>query len=687
MKKVLVKPVKKKPPPKSPSPSPRFAVEVEDPTTIKGQMGMSSGFANVEDPDGEPELSDSPEDSGNDYSPSSPGIGDLDYEERQTLLESDPSLADPESNSRTEQDDDDAPPDPVAAGEAKRGRGRPPKPKVEPINERQANSGQRTPEMPHFNYKSGATPGRRPSDFFRWWEKQPDWVKDRLLVYVYRRWPVIDLKNRNPDPLAPTQDPKYIDKRGGMDCITSVEHLVKIWGSGDYTIRINDTVTKKGTIGMCLVDGIRNPDYPPIIEDPGTIVKDDPANKHYIAQLRTRGIILPGDEPETKGPSLEELRQREEEMAAASIVEQVTGQNERLMNRILTMTNDKPVEPERRPSSAQDESVKLMADTAKQTIEMIRNNLGKPSEQVEMILAAAERMRPPAAPNPMETLSPFLERMMVQEQTRSAEMAALRAEMSNQQMEMLREQIKMLTVSTGRAVVDPVTGNLIQTAIPPANPVSSLREQIADYKEMKALFSGDDEEGGGSKGSGSWTDHIPLILQGLTMLGGIVASSLHNMAVAKSGVGQPVPPPPTQPMANPGQTPEQQQQQQQETQSMNEYFKFLDTIKDPLLSHLNNPEKDGVDFAEWLIASRMDGYTFYCGIRDQAGAPGIMALFKSYPPIWDAVKMQEERVTQFVQEFVERDARLAEEHMEATGATEPPPPSPVPVQRKKKVVI
>lgn len=682
MKKVSLKSVKKKPPPKSSSPSTSFTVEVEDPTIIKGQMGLSNGFAEVDDPPDSPDSPGSPEDDD-----PFPGIGDLDYEDREALLESDPSSADPEAGGRTYQDDDDAPPDPVPVGEAKRGRGRPPKVKPDPINERQANSGQRTPEMPHFNFKSGATPGRRPSDFFRWWEKQPDWVKDRLLVYVYRRWPVIDLKNRNPDPLATTQDPKYIDKRGGMDCITSVDHLIRLWGSGDYTIRINDTVTKKGTIGTCNIDGIRNPEYPPIIEDPGTIVKDDPANKTYIAQLRARGIILPGDEPETKGPTFEELRRQEEEMAAATIVEQVSGQNERLMNRILTMTSEKKDEPESRPSNAHEQSVRLMADTAKQTIEMIRANMGNPKDQVESILAAAERMRPAPAPNPMETLAPFLERMMVQEQTRSTEMAALRAEMGQQQMDMLREQIKMLTVASGRAVVDPATGNLIQTTMPPANPVSSLREQIADYKEMKALFSGDDEEGGGSKGSGSWTDHIPTILQGLTMLGGIVASSLHNMAVAKSGAGQPVAPPPPQPMATPGQTPEQQQQQQQETQSMNEYFKFLDTIKDPLLSHLNNPEKDGIDFAEWLIASRMDGYTFYCGIRDQAGAPGIMALFKSYPPIWDAIKMQEDRVTQFVQEFVERDARLAEEHMEATGSSVAPEPSPVPVNRKKKVII
>ena len=121
---------------------------------------------------------------------------------------------------------------------------------------------------------------------------------------------------------------------------------------------------------------------------------------------------------------------------------------------------------------------------------------------------------------------------------------------------------------------------------------------------------------------------------------------------------------------------------------MTQYFAFLDQIKDPLLAHMNNPEKDGVDFAEWLIGSRMDGYSFYCSIRDKAGVENLMMLFKAYPPIWNAIGNNEPRVRQFVTEFMERDQRIAAEQMEEGPAgMEPPPPSPAPVRKKKVVVV
>lgn len=619
-------------------------------------------------------------------------MADLDYEERQEMFGVRPEARDPESEARAGQDEPEGHRRMDSANPVKRGRGRPPKPRPDEIlaGDRQANAGMRTPEPPHHMYKTGNPVGRRPSDAIRWVCRQPDWVKDRLIVYVYRRWPVIDLQAAS-DPVPGGQDPKYIEKRSGMDMFDSVDSLMKVWGSGDYTIRVNDTVTKKGTIAVIVLDGLRNPDYPPIIEDLRTLVMDDPANKTYIAQLRARGIPLPGDEPQPTGPTPEEIQREQEEMATSQILDRVTEQNERLVEKLVDISQRKgKADEEARPRhmDSEGEAVRLISETARQTIDMVRQNIGNPAQQVDMILAAAERMRPAPGPDPMATITPLLQQMMERDRERDAQMAQLRDSMTMQQIEMMREQLKAFTVHTGRGAVDPATGNIIPT-VNPAGPTSSLRQQIEEYRDLKALFAGEDEEDSGSKKSagGGWTDHLPMILQGLTMLGGIVATSLHNMAVARTGQGQPMNPQ-TAPGPQPGTpNPSPAAPAGSTEDPMLQYYRFLDQIQEPLVAHLNNPDKDGVDFAEWLIGSRTDGYSFYCQLRDQAGTDNIMALFRSYPPIWSKVGNNEPRLLAFIQEFMERDQRLAAEAAgEEMEEPEPAPaPAPAPAIRKRPV--
>jgi hypothetical protein len=315
---------------------------------------------------------------------------------------------------------------------------------------------------------------------------------------------------------------------------------------------------------------------------------------------------------------------------------------------------------------------------------MVRQNMGDPGKQVDMILAAAERMRPAPAPDPMATLTPLLQQIMERDRERDREVQALRESSSQQQMELLREQLKMLTVQQGQGSYDP-HGNVIPTIT--ANATSSrLRQQIDEFRELKSLFAGEDDgDEKPSKGGSSWTDHLPMILQGLTMLGGIVATSIHNMAVAKTGQGQPVNPqaaPGPQP-GNPNPNPAAPAGNPEDP--MLQYYRFLDQIQEPLVAHLNNPEKDGVDFAEWLIGSRLDGYSFYCQLRDQAGLDNIMALFKSYQPIWSKVGGNEARLQAFIQEFLERDQRLAQEQgLEEEEAPAPAPaPEAAPAVRKR----
>ena len=108
------------------------------------------------------------------------------------------------------------------------------------------------------------------------------------------------------------------------------------------------------------------------------------------------------------------------------------------------------------------------------------------------------------------------------------------------------------------------------------------------------------------------------------------------------------------------------------------YLAMLQQIEKPLLAHLNNPEKSGVDFAEAMMAFHGDiAYQATRGL----GKEVLMGLLMSYKPIAEVFATIPEQANQFVDEFLSADEVLADEaaeeaNKEAQAAVAPEPAAP-----------
>jgi hypothetical protein len=97
------------------------------------------------------------------------------------------------------------------------------------------------------------------------------------------------------------------------------------------------------------------------------------------------------------------------------------------------------------------------------------------------------------------------------------------------------------------------------------------------------------------------------------------------------------------------------------------YLAMLQQIEKPLLAHLNNPDKTGVDFAEAMMA-------FHGDIAYQAtkalGKEVLMGLLMSYKPIAEVLVTIPEKADQFVDDFLNAEEILVAEEAEEAGGGE-----------------
>jgi hypothetical protein len=122
-----------------------------------------------------------------------------------------------------------------------------------------------------------------PEAFFAYLQKlrESDWA--RCIIYVYRLWPLI----RRP----PKQ--KNIDK---ISRPIDLHYLLKLHGSGDYRLLINDRDIKGTHKTLCqTVVRVRDEHYPTRLnlED---LVTEDPINKPFVEEMIRAGRLSPQGE-------------------------------------------------------------------------------------------------------------------------------------------------------------------------------------------------------------------------------------------------------------------------------------------------------------------------------------------------------------------------------------------------------
>jgi hypothetical protein len=518
-----------------------------------------------------------------------------------------------------------------------------------------------------------------------------DW-RDRATLYVYRVWPVIDRTKAG----GTTTN---IAKLFGSDVISSEDDILHRWGSGSYHFKLRDGEAKK-IVCMSTVKGLRDLENHPPILDLDDLDMDDPENKGYISWLKLKGIF----KPEGERPSRED-----EEMNAEAIrplTETIANLSEKLAYRHEMDERDE--EEERKLEREAERRRDASPDAASKVIDMMATSMTKARETGEKIIDKAidradamtrQQNDPTAALTMLQQLAITLKSIMPDQAPVAAPVAPAPApaapaapaiDISALTLKFTEKMHEFESVQSQR-MVDMLTNRILQlekqaevrpnptpAPIPSAAPSSasqagpkSLIDQLNEFSRIKETvrdlldMNGPSEEPNPrpEKVSGI-ASYLPLIVQGVSVLGASVANSLYNLAVAKSGQGAPlrpeIPAAPnpegqtsTLPVTETGATPAPEG-----SQAMNPYHSFLAAIEKPLMSHLEDESRTGADFADWLI----DGYgrTAYDGIAE-AGKKSLTGVIQTYPPIWNKVAAIPQKFDVFLEEFFSRDALREEE--------------------------
>lgn len=554
----------------------------------------------------------------------------------------------------------------------KRGRGRPPgisKPFVTALPA--------PPKHESFN----------PTEFFGYIRSIPEDKLNRVLLSFYRYHPVCDVTEG-----GKVQRDKCIGKIAGESHPFRDDNwekqILHLYGSGNYGCFLNESAPNgepgSKTVMTCRrIDTVWDPDsYPPVL-DPKTLVESFPGNQAYVQWLRQKGVQLPSEVDKEK---------EEMEMQIGETISKLTDTVIAQANRINTPVPSVPAREslgEKLTYDAAKAAIDLTTERAKQLGES-SDKASSPMDTVNAIVNVAERITG-AAKGGDDGVTKLLAQMQA-DSARRAEAAEKRA----------NDLIEML---------------LKRNDTPAAQPKSFL-EQLKEMAEMKSLMKeafggGDDEEGGGRQSIPEMlVASAPALLQhGVTMWGQFnqsmaLMARMKELEVAKAN-GQSAPPPsfpipphspqqaqPQQANGNngnngnngsPGEQPKGevnpatgQPYTQQELEARHaelvkfqQYHGFIAEIAQPIVTHLNDPgeiidgervKKDGYDFAQWFIAGR--GRLTYDQIKSICPPDVLFGAIKSYVPLWSIIGGAEDKVKEFIGEFLTLDEMEAEENKE-----------------------
>ena len=554
----------------------------------------------------------------------------------------------------------------------------------------------------HFKDEIKEQKGKPPS-FFRYWRQvwKDDELKQRIVVYVYRTWPVL-LEGRR--QLEKLNEP------------IRLEELPLRYGAGDYHLKMNDMGNSYKTLAVVTVKGFRDEqEHPPVFELDALDVKD-PLNQSFLERLRSRGIRVPGD-PGYVDP---EEKVKDDDMANAEVMRTFAETMERTTDRAIRLAENQqqqaqahaqatqpaaapqPTPEQVEVSKANSTSLAIVAQSMQMGQQIIANAVS--AAQGLNQDGTAKVVAPP--PDPMAQINAMVTLMTKLKELNPPPPPPVAPTTDPALTAILGRLTQVLEDRHSSVGVDIAAKEVMR----PKSPLEQLKE-MAEMKETMREMLGIEENSGGG-----WTEHLPVIIQGLGLLGSVIASGLHNLAIIKSGSGTPVAPP------GPGQilTPEQQaavkqagfqmpqsqpqpgfqpqpqpgfqpQPQPGDPNNMDlnpfaEYHSFLRTLQPSLLRAFN----DGVpghEYAETLVdlgdnglfGPDSSGRQIYDTLLE-TGVEKISALIKTFPPIWGVVSQTPKKWEKFLNDFFHADEIYAQQQMdeEAAGAAKDAGPTVIP---------
>jgi len=522
------------------------------------------------------------------------------------------------------------------------------------------------PKPKHFKYSSASGKGMQPNDFFAYWESLPADIKSQCKAYVYMNWPVI--ARPAPTKKNPKGTTHQIDMLPGEDVIRDEDDFLHRYSSGDFMIRLNEQVVKRGTIAMCTLR-LRDTEQPPRVPDLNWLVREDPANASYINQLRLDSARLPWE-----GPAPEE----EDEMAVnTAVTEQLTQTVERLTDKVISQAERRNEAPPQQTDPVAGKLASMNLDTIRESVTMgngiIKDAMaqataiaGKQADPIAMIAPLVALLKD-LSPKPDSGSSDMIRLMMEQQAAHHKEMTTL-----------LMEQVRQSREDAAAAKLQ------AHPAGAPGAAPGSLIEQVKSLGELWDVMSnlrgkGADAEdaaealaGGGGKAS-ALLQLVPLAGGLLNGIIGGVANAVYNYAVAARGIGEPAPPPAAaaNPELGPGTAPA-------EAPKQNPAEIVLNQIRQPLTEALNQG-KTGYEFAEDLIS-----FTSSRGLYDQlheVGKENLFILIQRFDAqLWAFLTSISSRANVFFDEFLGYDAWLATQPQEDEDENEPDEAEPIEAQ-------
>jgi hypothetical protein len=567
-----------------------------------------------------------------------------------------------------------------ATGEGKR-RGRPPGPQGQAVEMGVSSRHFPKPVAFHFKDDNVGEP-RKAAAFFQYMErcaKDPE-LQSRMMIYVYRNWPVM---MRDCNQQDKTSEPFTMDE------------LQSRYGVGDYHIKLNDVGMRKN-IAMCTVKGFRSEEFPSII-DYTKVDLTDPLNQSWIERAKSRGIKFPG---------AAEAETEENTMAEVRVMQQMGNTVDKLTDRIITMSekqkDNQPPVSANIDHEAMQRGLGIVAEAATMGNTMLQRAIDKVTDQTSKQV------------DPMEMLSKTMamtREIMETANARPAQQMSSDQQANNVIADMMRSQLEMqrgfhdklfeIQQSQITELKAKLESNSHNTQIMGMDHApKSLMQQIGEMKEIKesmrdVLGIADEAES-----KPPWIqENLPLIIQGLSVLGAVIANGLHNFAVIKTGQGTPIQPPGPDavltedqkeemrargiPVAGPPQAqftgqPEQSRPTMEGSDMLTQYHQFLAMIKIPLLKSFQEGES-GDEFAEKLMllgdnghfGENMQGRQVYDMVTSN-GKATIMSLIKTYPPIWGIVKTTPDKWEKFMTDFFDAERLLKDKwEEEERGDSEP----------------
>jgi hypothetical protein len=521
----------------------------------------------------------------------------------------------------------------------------------------------------------------KPQEFFEYWAsiKEPD-LQGRIGVYVYRDWPVCDL--RKFDIPGGKKSPVNIDKIEGA-CPVDPDHwkddILRLWGSGDYHMMFNELATNRA---RCVSISVRDMiNFPPVL-DYTYLSESDPLNKDFVRWARSTGRL------KSEG----EQREDDDMAANAESTLHLTETIKDLTREVIDARSTPPPTPApviNENSRAALTGMDMLKDTMTTALGMVKNlaeertnAVTDPVESLDKVLTVIERINPSKKDDGTQALM----MKMIEDAQRREEAAQRRAEK-------LEERI--IAMQTAQHA-------------PPAPP-KSLAEQLTEMRGLKESFG--EFFGGGTAAAsddsprvkqgtlGMIMDALPSLFEhGATIMGH--ATRMMQMSKAAAPLQQPQQPsatarayqPPTvvndpyahlppgmrptagAPVTPPTQPPattqpnviEMPQQPEIVSDPGNPYMQFLQEITPAFVNHVQQ-RLPGDAFAEWLVNSRPDGKMIYAQIVD-AGTENLIGMLQQYPPIWSVAGTVPKFFAKFVDEFMAYGNEEEGEDDNAAGA-------------------